>query len=189
MARCEVTRGKAMAALTVLLLGVTVVAGSAAAADSVESQVRATINGALERQRTGATVRWSDAGSGRAGQVTIDRTFYRSDGTPCRDYTVTEERRGGGKRSSVSGTGCRTGPGVWSLSAVMPAARPPAPASSARSERSAAAAPPRKTAKASPAAPASAAPASSAGVSGFRPEPADRKPVVIAASLPTRSDE
>lgn len=168
-----------------------------AAEDGAEAALRATINRALETERTGSTIRWSGP-SGRAGAITVKRTYYRADGTPCRDYAVTSEP-GGGARTvarTVEGTGCRAAAGVWTLSAVLPeAASAPRP-SSAPAPPSATAGPAPSSQGAARAAVAAVAPeadrdpASTAPeLAEFAPAPADRKPTVIAASLPTASSD
>ena len=84
------------------------------------------VNNALEFQKTGASVPWSSPGSGNSGTITVMRTFFRG-GTPCREYKRTVVS-GGVLRDSVTGTGCRSADGIWSLqeggsgASIVPAA-------------------------------------------------------------------
>lgn len=112
-------------------------AGGARAAGDIDDlpTIAEAVNDALEYQKTGATVPWTNAATGNAGTITVTRTFFRG-GTPCRDYKRTVVRNSI-VRESVSGTGCRNNDGIWSLqeggpgamvvpaSAPAPAAAPP----------------------------------------------------------------
>ena len=108
-------------------------AGGALAADDIDDlpTIAEAVNDALEFQKTGATVPWSNAATGNAGTITVTRTFFRG-GTPCRDY---ERRvlRNSIPVESVTGTGCRNNDGIWSLqeggsgTAIVPASLPAGP--------------------------------------------------------------
>lgn len=99
--------------------------------------VMQTVNSTLETQRSGIPVSWTNPATGNRGTVTVIRTFYRADGTPCREYKRTTERASG-PPLEVTGTGCRAGAGFWRLdekAAEKPpkttteAKRPPPPSS------------------------------------------------------------
>ncbi|NNG04598.1 MAG: hypothetical protein HKM95_10925 [Inquilinus sp.] len=77
----------------------------------------------LENQRTGPEVAWANPATGSAGTVTIERTYTRDDGAPCRDFRRTTEQVGR-PPSVVAGTGCRNGEGVWLIEARAIAATP-----------------------------------------------------------------
>lgn len=87
---------------------------SAAQEDPDEAYVGPLINQALESQRTGVEVPWTNPATGSSGTIVVERTFYRDPRTPCRDYRRTVER-GGGAPVQIEGTGCRIGSGRWSL--------------------------------------------------------------------------
>jgi hypothetical protein len=97
------------------------------------------LNDALENERSGKDITWSNVATGRAGAIRIERTFYRGH-QPCREYTRTTS--GNGPASEVRGTGCRVGKLNWSVeeahteepataastsTAVTPAPSPSAP--------------------------------------------------------------
>lgn len=113
-------------------IAILAVAGAAAASDDFRdiSVVIGSVNRVLETERTGVPSRWSNAETGNHGTVTVTRTYYRSDGVPCREYLRTTEGSGGAK-VTVTGVGCRTGPGAWKLDEDKPssasAALPTAP--------------------------------------------------------------
>jgi hypothetical protein len=123
----------------------------AAQADADEEYVGPLISEALETQRTGVEVPWTNPATGSSGIIVVERTFYRDPRTPCRDYRRTLERAGG-PTLTIAGAGCRTGSGRWSLDEESPApateARPrsapraPEPAEPPAPEPERAAAPP-----------------------------------------------
>lgn len=162
---------------------------AAVAQDADTTAVRTALNRALETARTKSATRWS-APSGRSGTITIDRTYYRADRTPCRDYTV---RAGSGPDgTAVRGTGCRTGPSTWRVNAVLPPPRPTADPAPGRRATTPAPRPDTTTTTAAPrtdpaarASPRRADP--DPRLIGFEPPPAEPKPVVISASLPVAS--
>jgi surface antigen len=157
------------------------VAAHAAAEDPRDiAAIMAALNGALEHERSGVEVPWSNAATGRAGTIRVERTFYRGQ-QPCRDYVRTTT--GGGPGYQVRGVGCRLGKLNWGVEEAPP------------QEPAAKAASPAPEPAATPSGPA-AAPESSArsgGPSGetASPRPA-RKPAAPQAptlhyGLPTRS--
>ena len=75
--------------------------------------IEAVVKAALEHQRKGAAVPWRNPETGNAGTVTMERSLFRG-GKPCRQYTRTLERDGA-VQGSVTGIGCRTKNGGWSL--------------------------------------------------------------------------
>ncbi|MGH6884667.1 MAG: RT0821/Lpp0805 family surface protein [Geminicoccales bacterium] len=91
----------------------------AAQSDADEEYVGPLINQALESERTGVEVPWTNPATGSSGTIVVERTFYRDPRTPCRDYRRTIERTGG-PTLAIEGTGCRIGPGRWSLDEEEP---------------------------------------------------------------------
>jgi surface antigen len=92
-----------------------------AQADADEEYVGPLINQALETEKTGVEVPWTNPATGSRGTITIERTFYRDPRTPCRDYRRTIQRPGA-PVVAIQGTGCRVGSGRWSLDEEAPAA-------------------------------------------------------------------
>ena len=126
-----------------VVVAVSVVMPTPIAAEDFEDIpiIKSTINNALEFERTGATVRWSNPSTGNAGSIVVMRTYYRTDGTPCREYERTTEPNAGAP-TRLTGTGCRAGNGVWSLDESAPATTsgdesaplPPPPSRAERTE-------------------------------------------------------
>jgi 17 kDa outer membrane surface antigen len=86
----------------------------AAQADLDEEYVGPLINQALETEKTGVEIPWTNPATGSRGTIAVERTFYRDPRTPCRDYRRTIERPGA-PIVEIQGTGCRVGSGRWSL--------------------------------------------------------------------------
>ncbi|MBT6119382.1 MAG: hypothetical protein HOH66_16075 [Rhodospirillaceae bacterium] len=82
------------------------------------------INDTLENARSGEPVPWYNPKTGNKGEIEILRTFFRSEEEPCREYERRTERPGGAAEI-VRGTGCRTGPGFWSLEESESVTTPP----------------------------------------------------------------
>jgi surface antigen len=101
----------------------------AAQADADEDYVGPLVNQALETEKSGVEIAWSNPATGSSGMIVIERTFYRDPRTPCRDYRRTLERAGA-PTVEIQGTGCRVGAGRWSLDEEEPRslARATAPA-------------------------------------------------------------
>jgi surface antigen len=101
----------------------------AAQADADENYVGPLVNQALETEKSGVEIPWSNPATGSSGMIVIERTFYRDPRTPCRDYRRTLERAGA-PTVEIQGTGCRIGTGRWSLDEEEPRslARATAPA-------------------------------------------------------------
>jgi surface antigen len=91
----------------------------AAQTDADEDYVAPFVNQALETEKSGVEVPWSNPATGSSGTIVIERTFYRDPRTPCRDYRRTLERAGA-PPVTIQGTGCRIGPGRWSLDEEKP---------------------------------------------------------------------
>ena len=72
-----------------------------------------TTTAALETQPAGAASTWVNPDSGNSGSVTVNDTFQREDGTPCRNFTQTIEA--GGETTSGTGTACRAADGTWEV--------------------------------------------------------------------------
>ena len=92
---------------------------SRAQTDPDEDYVGPLLNQALETERTGVAVPWSNPATGSSGMIMIERTFYRDPDTPCRDYRRTLEQPGR-PTVEIQGTGCRIASGHWSLDEEEP---------------------------------------------------------------------
>jgi surface antigen len=68
----------------------------------------------LESAPTGTAASWRNPDSGNSGTVTPTRTYQRSTGEYCREYTQTV--RVGGKTEEAYGTACRQPDGTWKVS-------------------------------------------------------------------------
>ncbi len=112
--RLQAVRGPALALLTALTLGLG--PGDAVASDDFADMphLSAAINRALEYERDGTSVQWSNAETGNAGAITVESTFFRDPETPCRTYRRTTQRADG-SAGEIFGTGCREPRGVWRL--------------------------------------------------------------------------
>jgi surface antigen len=86
----------------------------AAQADPDEAYVGPLLNQALETEKSDEAIPWNNPATGSRGTIVIERTFYRDPRTPCRDYRRTIERPGV-PVEEIQGTGCRVGPGRWTL--------------------------------------------------------------------------
>ncbi|HYZ25486.1 MAG TPA: RT0821/Lpp0805 family surface protein, partial [Geminicoccaceae bacterium] len=91
----------------------------AAQADADEEYVGPLVNQALETEKSGVEIPWSNPATGSSGMILIERTFYRDPRTPCRDYRRTLERAGA-PPVEIEGTGCRIRSGRWSLDEEEP---------------------------------------------------------------------
>jgi 17 kDa outer membrane surface antigen len=152
--------------------------GVAAQTADDEAYVGPLINQALEKERTGVEVPWTNPATGSSGTIVIERTFYRDPRTPCRDYRRTAERTGA-PPLAIEGTGCRIGAGRWSLEEDEP---DPATEALVRSR-------PPEPEPAEPPAPASegAAPPNCPDLSAV-PVPCDRPAAVVDYTMPSRTE-
>lgn len=91
----------------------------AAQAEADEEYVGPLVNQALETEKSGVEIPWSNPATGSSGMILIERTFYRDPRTPCRDYRRTLERVGV-PAVEIQGTGCRIGSARWSLDEEEP---------------------------------------------------------------------
>jgi len=98
------------------LLAASLLAGPAVATSEFGDipVVTAVLNSALEYERNGVEIPWSNPETGNSGVVAVERTFYLDPQSPCRDYRRTTERAGA-PPAVVLGTGCRTPDGHWRL--------------------------------------------------------------------------
>lgn len=106
-----------MARLFVTVLGSALFfAGSVCASEDVRDSpvVTALVKQALEFERSGTDVPWSNPETGNGGVIRVERTYFLNADTPCRDYIRTSERQGG-DRTVTKGTGCRMEDGRWLL--------------------------------------------------------------------------
>jgi surface antigen len=180
--RTVVCRGlSASAAAACWIAAIVAPHGLAAQADADQEYVGPLVNQALESEKSRLEIPWHNAATGSSGMIVIERTFYRDPRTPCRDYRQTLERAGA-PTVEIQGTGCRIGPGLWSLdekgaqsvattapSAGTGAARTPPPA-----------APPAVEPGAGP------APASCPVLDAV-PVPCTKPPAVVDYTMPTRT--
>jgi hypothetical protein len=153
----------------------------AAQAEADEDYVGPLVNQALESEKSRLEIPWHNPATGSGGVIVIERTFYRDPHTPCRDYRRTLERAGA-PTVEVDGTGCRIGPGRWSLDeegAQSIAAGAPS-AGGAAAPTPAPAEPPDAAPEAGP------APASCPALSAV-PLPCTKPPAVVDYTVPTRT--
>jgi hypothetical protein len=167
--------------LAVLWIAATVAAPRdvAAQAEADEEYVGSLVNQALETEKSGVEIPWSNPATGSSGMIVIERTFYRDPRTPCRDYRRTLEGAGA-PTVEIQGTGCRIHSGRWSLDEEDPrsvaatartgGARPREPAEAPGPEPAAGPAPP-------------SCPALTAV-----PVPCDKPPAVVDYTMPTRTE-
>jgi surface antigen len=171
-------------ALALAVIGIAGAAGPrniAAQADADEEYVGPLVNEALETEKSGVAIPWSNPATGSSGTIQIERTFYRDPRTPCRDYRRTLERVGAPK-VEIEGTGCRIGPGRWSLDEEKPGAA----AATAATPRTGAPRPPEE-ATAAPEPAAGPAPPSCPALSAA-PVPCTKPPAVVDYTMPTRTE-
>ena len=157
--------------------------------------LQARIGQALETERTGSEVDWSNPETGSSGTIRILRTYFPELERPCRDYERMT-RQADGAEIVVRGTGCRDAAGRWRLkedeqakatpeagsAAAAPAATAPAasPPSNPSGSTDWSAPPPEAAAPAAPA-PAEAAAATAAPP---LPKSAPRSPEVSRQPAP-----
>lgn len=72
-----------------------------------------TAQSTLETQRIGSTETWSNPDSGHSGSITPTKTYYATDGRPCRDFTQTISVDG--SMEEVRATACRQEDGTWQI--------------------------------------------------------------------------
>lgn len=84
---------------------------------TLDMQDRAMMNrttqASLEHTQTGTVSTWANPDSGHTGSVAPTRTYQRSDGTYCRDFTQTVTIDG--RMEQAQGTACRQADGTWRL--------------------------------------------------------------------------
>jgi surface antigen len=151
----------------------------AAQADADEEYLGPLINQALESEKSRLEIPWHNPATGSGGTIMIERTFYRDPHTPCRDYRRTLERAGA-PTVEVQGTGCRIGPGRWSLDeegARSVAGTAPSAGASPKP-------PPVEPPDVEPA--AGPAPASCPALNAV-PVPCTKPPAVVDYTMPTRT--
>ena len=100
--------GKTAAIIVGTLIG-TAIGGSIG--QSMDETDRLKTSHTLETVRTGVPTSWENPDSGNAYTVTPTRTYYETQGEPCREYTI--DATIGGKREEVYGTACRQPDGSW----------------------------------------------------------------------------
>jgi surface antigen len=158
-------------------------ADAVAQTDADEEYVGPLVNQALETEKSGVEIPWSNPATGSSGMILIERTFYRDPRTPCRDYRRTLEQVGA-PTIEIQGTGCRIGSGRWSLDEEEPksvaAAAPSAGAGVARTPE------PTEAPEPEPAR-AETAPPNCPALSAA-PVPCDKPGPVVDYTLPTRTE-
>jgi hypothetical protein len=80
--------------------------------------IEAAVTEALEKRLSGASIEWSNPGSGMRGAVTPTRTFRDAAGQWCREYE--EVIRYDGEVEHRRGIACRTGEGEWKTRLQIP---------------------------------------------------------------------
>ena len=155
----------------------------AAQTDADEDYVGPLVNQALETEKSGVEIPWSNPATGSSGMILIERTFYRDPRTPCRDYRRTLERVGA-PTIEIQGTGCRIGSGRWSLDEEEPrsvaAAAPRAGTGTPRAPE------PAEAPDAEPARAETAPP--SCPALGAAAVPCDKPAPVVDYTMPTRTE-
>lgn len=133
-----------------LTLGVLIAASGTALATVVgdprdQPLVAFAVNQALELERSGVAVAWSNPETGRKGTIVLEPATYAAPDKPCRSYRRTIEQSGF-TAAEIRGNGCRIGAALWTVeetvlkeaAAVAPAPPPvptTTPASTRKSER------------------------------------------------------
>ena len=151
--------------------------------DADEDYVERLLNQALETEKSGVEIPWSNPATGSSGTILIERTFYRDPRTPCRDYRRTLERVGA-PTVEIQGTGCRIGAGRWSLDEEE--ARSVAAAATSAGTGPARAPEPTEAPEPDPAR-AEAAPPSCPALSAA-PVPCDKPAAVVDYTRPTKTE-
>ncbi len=82
------------------------------------------VNDALETARTNVQIPWENPATGNSGVIVVEKTFYPSPETPCRQYRRTFTQTGGDEMMT-RGTGCRVGPERWKIEEERTATRVP----------------------------------------------------------------
>jgi surface antigen len=167
----------ALAAVLACILVVSAPQRLAAQADADEDYVGPLINQALENERSGVEIPWTNPATGSRGIIVIERTFYRDPRTPCRDYRRTIERAGA-RSVAIEGTGCRLGSGRWSLDEDEPD-----PAREALIRR-----PPPEAAEAPAPEPERAAAPPSCPALSAAPVPCAKPPAVADYTMPAKTE-
>jgi hypothetical protein len=161
----------------------------------------------LETEPSNSPVEWSNPETGNHGTIVVTRTYFLSDGSPCREYTRTTVER---DRPLIteSGTGCRDSKGAWTLHeggksggkpesilpsttsgagsevVVSPLPPPPAPTSVTPPP----APPPKMETRAEPTPEPTAAPPAKPKVEAEPPAKSKTVPIIASTTMPTRSD-
>jgi surface antigen len=154
----------------------------AAQTDADEEYVLPLVNQALETEKSGVEVPWSNPATGSSGTIVIERTFYRDPRTPCRDYRRTLERVGA-PAVEVQGTGCRIGSGRWSLAEEEPRSLAAAPSVGAGTPRA-----PEATAPPAPARARAETAPPSCPAPGAAPVKCEKPAPVADYTMPARTE-
>jgi len=72
---------------------------------------RLEMNQALENNKNNQATRWRNPNTGDSYSVKPTKTYYKNNGTPCREYYFTANI--GGKPKQIYGTACRQADGSW----------------------------------------------------------------------------
>ena len=136
------------------------------------------VNQALERERSGGAIPWTNAQTGHSGTIILEAATYAEPNKPCRGYRRTIEQPGFSP-AEVRGNGCRIGPALWTVeeTVVTVAVAVGSPPSSPTPSASPAPPPARK---ASPTSVTTRKPAAD-------PLPISRAPSLPAYTLPSRA--
>ena len=169
--------------VAVLWIATTVATQDAAAqADADEEYVGPLVNQALETEKSGVEIPWSNPATGSSGMILIERTFYRDPRTPCRDYRRTLERVGA-PTVEIQGTGCRIGSARWSLDEEDPREVAVTPPSAGTGK-----ARPRKPAESPDPEPAAGPAAQSCPAQSAAPVPCGKPAAVVDYTMPTKTE-
>ena len=177
-------RSRLIALLAVLWIAATVAAPRdvAAQAEADEEYVGRLVNQALETEKSGVEIPWSNPATGSSGMIVVERTFYRDPRTPCRDYRRTLEPTGA-PAVEIQGTGCRIRSGRWSLDEEGPRSV----AATAPSARAGTPRKPEATRSPDPEPAAGPAPPSCPALTAV-PVPCAKPAAVVEYTMPTKTE-
>ncbi len=80
---------------------------------SDRERLAATLQMALEQNKTGQSANWHNPGTGRRGTVVPIRTYKGLDASDCREFQQTATV--GGETDIAYGSACRTAEGAWRI--------------------------------------------------------------------------
>lgn len=103
-----------LCALLASALVVVSAASARAETPSDDTYLKNRLNKILEFERSGTRIPWRNPRTGNSGSILIQRTYFLSADTPCRDYLRSIDTDDG-ESETFRGTGCREATGGWKL--------------------------------------------------------------------------